>query len=306
MQEILAGMIRTATPVLLAAMGGLLCEKAGVFNIALEGMMLFGAFFGVLGVYATGSLAAGVAAALAVGAAAGLLYTFIVEELRANATIVSIGLNTFAVGITTYLMKIVFGDAGSVGSDRIVGLPQVDIPLLENIPLIGRILNGHTILVYAALVIVVLLHLLLYHTQAGIGIRAVGERPAAAASAGLSVRRYRFASVMAAGMLCGLAGVHLSLGYVTLFSENMTGGRGFFAYTAVVFGQADPLIVMIASFLFGLAETVTYRAQQTGLPGPLVLTVPYVVTLIALIVRSRRRKPAAKYTKAAPAKAPAP
>lgn len=286
MADILSGMLRTATPILLAALGGLLCEKAGVFNIALEGMMLFGAFFGVWGMYLTESVPMAILFALVIGAVVGLIYVWLVEKAHADATIASIGINTFAVGITTYMMKVIFGDAGSVGTAGIVGLPRIDIGFIGDIPFLGTIINGHTILVYVSIILVVVLSYFLFHTHTGINLRAVGEKPIAAGAAGISVMRYRFVAVIVGGALCGLAGVHLSLGHVTLFSENMTAGRGFFAYTAVVFGQANPIGVMIASLVFGLAETVTFRVQQVGFPGPLVLTVPYIITILALIVRN--------------------
>ena len=138
MEEIFAGMIRTATPILLAALGGILCEKVGVFNIALEGLMLFGAFFGVYAVSLTGEPLMALLAALAVGAIGGLIYVILVELLKTDATIASIGMNTFALGLTTYLMKMVFGDEGSIRSANIVGFSKLEIPWLEKIPFIGR------------------------------------------------------------------------------------------------------------------------------------------------------------------------
>jgi simple sugar transport system permease protein len=157
---------------------------------------------------------------------------------------------------------------------------------LAEIPFLGKMLSGHTILVYIAIFLVAIIHFVIFHTYIGINMRAVGEKEIAATAAGVSVIKYRVIGVGIAGMLCGLAGVHLSLGYVTMFTENMTGGRGFFAYTAVVFGKANPIMVMIASFVFGFAEIATYNAQQLGFPTPLVLCLPYVVTLIALIIRN--------------------
>ena len=294
MLEILAGMLRTAAPSLLAAMGGVVFEKAGVFTIAHEGIMLFGAFFGVLGVYLTASPLMGVAFALTAGAVCGLLYIWLTERLSANATIVSIGINTLAIGATTYMMKMIFGDAGTVGNPRIIGLPRISIPLFDRVPFLDKVLNNHTALVYVSLLLVAALHFLLFHTHLGISLRAVGEKPEAAAAAGIPVYRYRLAASVFAGMLCGLAGVHLSLGYVKMFTENITAGRGFFAYTAVVFGHANPFAAALASFVFGLAEVVTFRVQNLNLPGPLVLTIPYLVTLAVLILRNLRlKKPAA-------------
>ncbi len=286
MLEILAGMLRTAAPILLAAMGGVVFEKAGVFTIAHEGIMLFGAFFGVLGVYLTASPLMGVAFALTAGAVCGLLYIWLTERLSANATIVSIGINTLAIGATTYMMKMIFGDAGTVGNPRIIGLPRISIPFFDRVPFLDKVLNNHTALVYVSLLLVAALHFLLFHTHLGISLRAVGEKPEAAAAAGIPVYRYRLAASL-------FAGVHLSLGYVKMFTENITAGRGFFAYTAVVFGHANPFAAALASFVFGLAEVVTFRVQNLNLPGPLVLTIPYLVTLAVLILRNLRlKKPA--------------
>ena len=159
MEEIFAGMIRTATPILLAALGGILCEKVGVFNIALEGLMLFGAFFGVYAVSLTGEPLMALLAALAVGAIGGLIYVILVELLKTDATIASIGMNTFALGLTTYLMKMVFGDEGSIRSANIVGFSKLEIPWLEKIPFIGKVLGGHTVLVYVSLLLVILMQI---------------------------------------------------------------------------------------------------------------------------------------------------
>ena len=144
MLEILAGMLRTAAPILLAAMGGVVFEKSGVFTIAHEGIMLFGAFFGVLGVYLTASPLMGVAFALTAGAVCGLIYIWLTERMGANATIVSIGINTLAIGATTYMMKMIFGDAGTVGNPRIIGLPRISIPLFDRVPFLDKVLNNHT------------------------------------------------------------------------------------------------------------------------------------------------------------------
>lgn len=206
MLEILAGMLRTAAPILLAAMGGVVFEKSGVFTIAHEGIMLFGAFFGVLGVYLTASPLMGVAFALTAGAVCGLIYIWLTERMGANATIVSIGINTLAIGATTYMMKMIFGDAGTVGNPRIIGLPRISIPLFDRVPFLDKVLNNHTALVYVSLLLVAALHFLLFHTHLGISLRAVGEKPEAAAAAGIPVYRYRLAASVFAGMLCGLAG----------------------------------------------------------------------------------------------------
>lgn len=284
MTDIFSSMLRTAAPILLAALGGLLCEKAGVLNLALEGMMLFGAFFGVMGSYYTDNAYLGVLIALLSGAVLGMIYNLFVERWKADAMITSIGMNSLALGMTSFLKRSIFGDSGIIMG--ISGIPKHNSSFLSSIPIIGKILDGQTTLVYVGLVLVIVLHFFLFRTHTGINLRAVGERPLAAASAGVSVAKYRFIALTVGGALCGLAGAHLSLGYVTMFSENMTAGRGFFAYTCVAFGQANPLLVMLASFIFGLAENLSYLLQGAAIPSQIILMAPYLCTILALIFRN--------------------
>ena len=287
MDALIASTIRCATPILLAALGGILSERAGVFNIALEGMMLFGAFFAIYGSYLFGNPWLGTLIAILFCAFMGWLFVKLIENLGAEPTITGIGMNTLALGMTTYLAKMAFGGGGSIAAkDRIVGFSKVQLPVIKDIPFLGKVFSGYTPLVYVTFLLVPVLSFFLYHTHKGIHLRAVGENVPAAQAAGLNVNRYRTAAIVVASMLCGLAGSHLSLGYVTLFTENMTNGRGFFAYVAVVFGKADPASVMIAALVFGLADTLSTKVQGNGIPSSLVLMLPYIVTIIALIVRN--------------------
>ncbi len=284
MTEILSAMLRTATPILLAALGGVLCEKAGVLNLALEGMMLLGAFFGVVGSYYTLSPYYGILIALIIGAVMGMLYYVFVEHWHTDAMITSIGINMLAAGFTSFMKRYLFGDSGMIIG--INGIPKYSSPFLASIPVIGKILNGHAYTVYVSILLVILLQIFLYRTHTGINLRAVGEKPIAATSAGISVQKYRFLALTVGGLLCGLAGAHLSLGYVNMFAEDMTGGRGFFAFTCVAFGQANPLLVMLASFVFGLAENISYFIQDLSIPSQFILMTPYVCTILALILRT--------------------
>lgn len=289
-EELLAATLRTMTPILLAALGGLISERLGIFNIALEGKMLFGAFFAIYGTFLTGNPYIGVLIAVVVASVVGWVFAILVEKYKTEPIITSIGVNTLAIGVTTYAMKVTFGDIGSIGSDRIVGLPKINIPIIRDIPYVGEILSGHTPLTYISLILVIVLSFIIYRTYIGINLRAVGEKPEAAEAAGISVTKYRTVGVILTGLLCGLAGAHLSLGYVTMFTEGMTAGRGFFAYTAVLFGKMDPFMVFVASGIFGFAESIGLRTQQFGIPSSIVLMLPYVITVIALVIRSRQRK----------------
>lgn len=289
MAELLAGTIRTATPILLAALGGLLCERIGIFNIALEGLLLLGAFFGIFGMFLTGNLFVAVVFAVVVTVLFSTVFAWFIEKLDADPTITALGLNMLAEGITTFLMKYVFGDQGSVNAKGIVGMPKIRIPLIADIPFLGKVISGHTILVYVSWILVGLCAFLLFKTMLGVNMRMVGENRRAAEAAGIKTAQYRILTVAASGIFCALGGAYLSLGYVTMFTENMTAGRGFIAYTAVVFGKASPGRVLVASLVFGFAEALSYRVQQFGnLPSPIVMMMPYLITIIALLVRTEQ------------------
>ena len=299
MEELIAGTIRTATPILLAALGGLICERVGIFNIALEGLMLFGAFFGILGVYLLESPWLGVGLACVVTVLMAFLFAVLLVKFHADPTITALGVNMLAEGITTFSMKFVFGDQGSVHAESIVGLPKVDIPLLENIPILGSMISGYTPMIYVSWILVVVCAFFLYRTSPGINLRMVGENAKAAATAGIPVSRYQIIAITSSGIFCALAGAHLSMGYVTMFTENMTAGRGFIAYTAVVFGKADPGMVLVASLVFGAAEAFSYRAQQFGdIPSSIVMMIPYLITIIALMIRRSGKKKAGRLSAA--------
>ena len=294
MLDLLAGTIRTATPILLAALGGLICERVGVFNIALEGLMLFGAFFGIWGVWLIGDPWAGAGIAIVLTSVLAFLFAVLVVKLRSDPTITALGINMVAEGITTFAMKLVFGDQGSIHASQVVGLPKIDLPFIRDIPVLGDVLSGYTPMVYLSWILVALCAFLLYRTSAGVNLRMVGENPRAAATAGIPVERYQILVVTLSGIFCALAGTHFSMQYVTMFTVNMTSGRGFIAYTAVIFGKADPVMVLVASLVFGAAESLSYRAQQFGsIPSPIIMMMPYLITIVALLLRRERRRKAA-------------
>lgn len=295
MGELLAGTIRTATPILLAALGGLMCERIGIFNIALEGLLLLGAFFSIFGMYLSGNLFVALLFAVIVTTLFSTIFASFIEKLEADPTITALGLNMLAEGITTFLMKYVFGDQGSVNVEGIVGMKKIQIPFIKDIPFIGRIISGHTILVYVSWVLVAICAFVLFKTSLGVNMRMVGENRKAAEAAGIKTSRYRIVTVAISGIFCALGGAYLSLGYVRMFTENMTAGRGFIAYTAVIFGKASPFKVLFASIVFGFAEALSYRVQQFGnIPSPIVMMMPYIITIIALLIRTEQFKKEAK------------
>jgi ABC-type uncharacterized transport system permease subunit len=281
--------IQAITPILLAALAGALCGQAGVFNIALEGQMLIGAFAAVSGSYFLHAAWAGVL----IGAAAAMLFALILAAastlLRGDPIVVGIGMNLLASGLTAYLLRQIFGVSGTFADPAIAGLAPIRVGALHRLPILGPIVSGQTALTWLAWTLVGLIGVALFRTPLGLRLRGVGEAPDAAATLGVRVAAYRIGAVVASGMLTGLAGAQLSLGAVSLFSEDMSAGRGWIAVVAVMLGRSHPLYAAVACVLFGFADAFGLRLQGQGLPSQLTDTLPYVVTLAALVLSHRRR-----------------
>lgn len=280
--------LRTATPIILAALGGSLTEKAGIMNIGMDGMILLGAFFGVLGSHAFASSLAGVMLAVLVGVLAGLFFALFTVQLKSDEFIIGVALNLFAAGLTVYLLRTLFGVKGSFSGPGIVGLPALHVAWLESIPVLGPLLNGHSLFVYVSWVLVGALYVFLFHTPQGFWMRASGEHPAALAAAGQSPVRMKYAASVLCGVLCAFAGAHLSLGYLTLFSENMSASRGYIAFACVIFGKASPPKVFFAALLFGFFDALGLRLQSVGIASQLTSLIPYVATVVFLVAFSLR------------------
>ncbi len=289
-----AAALRMATPLVYASLGGIFSERVGIINIALEGMMLTGAFSGVLATFGTGSPWLGVLASVLVGGLLGLLHAVLTVKFAGNQVVSGTGINLFAFGFTAYMSQIVWGSRGA--SQSVQGLGPISIPLVRDIPIVGEIIGNQTPLVYIALVIVVLSYIFLFKTPAGLRIRAVGEHPAAADTAGVDVFRTKYLYVMVSGMLAGLGGAFLSLGHLSLFVFGMTGGRGFIALAAMILGGWTPFGALGASLLFGFADALQMRLQSVGaLPSQIVLIIPYVLTILVLAGFVRKRIPPSDY-----------
>jgi len=287
----LQGMLRLATPVVLAGLCALITSRAGILNIAGEGMMLFGAWFGVAGAFFFEDAAVGVAAAMLSGLVVSGLFALFSLRFRANIIVMGIAINIFARAATIFLTRLVFGIAGAFSDPRIAGLGPIDIPILKDIPILGPLLSGYTFIVYLAWILVALTFVFLYRTPWGLHLRAVGENPEAAETLGINVGRIRFGAVMASGVFASLAGVYLSLGHLQMFSDNMSAGRGFIGMAVNTFGGGEPLGVFLASILFGFVDTIGWRLQGERLiPVYFISMLPYVATLVALTVFTIRKK----------------
>lgn len=271
-----------ATPLLLCALGGAICSKAGNFNIALEGFMLIGAFFGVVGSYYFKNAMLGVLLAILAAVGFALLYGFFLIHLKAHEIILGFGFNMFAIALTGWLLGPVFGGKGSFYDPATPSLEKITLPLLNAIPGL-RIFSGHNLIVYLSWLLAILFFLLLYKTPLGYKIRALGENPKTLTSNGLSTKKYAYLVEMLVGVTCGLAGAFLSIGNLSMFTENMTAGRGFIAVAAVGFSNAYIPLAALASILFGVANAVAIQLQGLGLPTEFVDMIPYVMTILMLL-----------------------
>lgn len=280
--------IRLTSPILLSALGGMFNERAGIFNIGLEGQMLVGAFLGVAGANWAGSWVAGVALAVAGTAAMSLAFGLWVIELGANDIVVGLAINLLAAGLTAYLSPVIFGVQGSFDPPGLSGLPVLHIPLVDGIPVLGDAVSGYSPLVYLCVLLVPGAYWLLFRHPVGVRLRAVGEDREAAGSVGIGARRMQYLSCLLCGVLCGLAGAQLSLGLVTQWVDGMTAGRGYIALVAIMLARAHPLAVGASSLLFGLSYALAVRLQGIGIAPQFVSMLPYALTIGALVVMHRR------------------
>lgn len=301
--EILFSAVRVSTPLLFAAMGGLLTYQAGMLNIALDGFMIVAAFAAIATAYFTGSL--GLALLMAVLSSvllAALLGAFTLK-LKADIFIAGIAVTFMAYGLTALLLKGILGEDGVFMSNTIPRFDAIEIPLLAEVPGLGRILSGHTLLVYLAYLTVPVVAWVLYRTRWGLRVRMVGEAPEAAAAAGVGVDAIKFQTMLLSGVFCGFGGAYLSLAYVSLFANQMTAERGLIALAAIFFAKGNPYWTALVALLFGLATALSVRLPQvTGAAPQLLQLIPYVVTVLALVIvgirtaRARNRHGVWKFT----------
>ena len=284
--------IRVTVPLLLPAIGGLITNKAGVPNIGLEGIMLMSAFAGVVGSAFTGSAWLGLLSAILIGIMMSLFLAYFTLKLKTDVILGGIAMNLFASSLTVFLLYILTGDKGTSAALPSKVLPSIELPFIKDIPYIGEVLSNQNILVYITFIVVILIAILMKKTSLGQHIKAVGENENAAESVGINVDRTRVIAFIICGIACGLAGAFLSMGYVSWFSRDMTGGRGWIALAAEAMGRSTLIGTVLSSFLFGVASALANLLQLQGLPTELVTILPNVITVVALIsysiIRSKR------------------
>ncbi len=274
------------TPFLLAAVGGLFTELAGMLNIALEGLMLIGAFFSVIFAAVTGSLLLGILAGILATMLLALVFAWVNLYLKSNVFISGLAVNLFASGFTVVLAHRIFGNKGVIRFENIARLPVLDVPALRRIPLLGDLLIGHNVLVYASWAITVLGAVVIARTAFGLRLRGTGLGPRTVASLGLKPERYQLAAILISGFTCGLAGSLLTLN-LGAFVPNITSGRGWIALVAIYLGNRNPFGIIVACFVFGLAEAFSNYAQGAiDVPADFILAFPYAVTVAAMILYS--------------------
>jgi simple sugar transport system permease protein len=282
---LLGAMLRYATPLIFAAVGGMVCERSGVVNIGLEGMMLTGAFFGIWGADATGSWELGLLVGAAAGGLLALVHALFTIHLRADQIVTGTAVNIIALGLTGYVFIDAYGQGGTPSD--VPAIPTVDLGFVADIPFLGDVVGDLNLMIWLALALVVISWVALFRTPLGLRLRSVGEHPRAADAVGIDVYAVRYGAVVLSGILAAAGGVYLSVGFVGSFNENMTAGRGFIALAAVIFGNWRPFGMLAACLLFGFSSALAQRlpvySESSGLPiDVLFQALPYVLTLIAV------------------------
>jgi simple sugar transport system permease protein len=285
--SILSSLIKFGTPIIIASLGGVMAENAGVVNLALEGMMRMGGFFAIFGSYISGNPWIGLLFGMAIGALAGLLHGYISISLRGNQIVSGVAINVFALGGMTFFLERYFNTTGhSPSVNSFMNSPI--FPNLARIPVIGEFFKELNIFVLLALVLPFVIHFYLYKTPMGLRHRAVGEHPEAADTLGINVYRMRYFAVIVSGILAAIAGASMSIGQLDLFDNHMPAGLGFIALAAMIFGKWKPIGALLASLFFTLASVVQIYIQTLApqvlniIPRGFFLALPYILTILVL------------------------
>ena len=288
--EFFYSIFRVTTPILLAALGAMITSRAGVVNIGLEGIMLFSALAGVVTSAWTQSAAVGLLAAILVGVLISALMAYVMLVLRSDITLTGFAVNALGSGCTVFLLYVICNDKGISSSLASKVLPKVNLPLIQDIPFVGKVLSGHNIMTYVAFLLIIVIYWLVNKTPLGLRIRAVGENPHAAESVGIKVTRIQLIAMLISGVLAGMAGAYMSMGYVSWFARDMMAGRGFIALAAQQLGQGTVVGSMLASLAFGAADSLANNLQALRLPSEFVQSIPYAVTIVGLVIYSASKK----------------
>ncbi len=282
--------LRVTTPLIFASMGALISDKAGVINIGLEGIMLIAALTGVVASAGTQSALIGLLAAVLAGALSGALMAYASLNLKTNIILSGVAINLIGSGGTIFALYLIAEDKGISTSLKSLVLPKIEIPIISQIPVVSDIFSGHNVLTYVALLSVLVVYILVFKTPLGLQIRAVGENENAADSVGVSVIKIKYIALILSGAFAGFGGAYMSMGYVSWFSKNMTVGRGFIALAAEAMGGSNPVGTAVACFVFGAAEALSNSLQSLRVPTEFVQMIPYIVTVLGLVIYSSSKQ----------------
>jgi simple sugar transport system permease protein len=276
--------VRSTAPILLVTLGAVMTEQAGIKNMALEGSMLWAALVGVLASAATGNVWVGLLAGMAAGVAIALILGLFALKLDANAVLVGVALNLLSTGGTVFTLFAITGDKGISSSLASKTLPMITIPFIKDIPWLGKVLSGQNFIIYVSIVAVLVIHVILNKMTIGRRIRATGENVEAARAAGIDPDKIKFFTLVVSGMLAGLAGCFLSMGYTSNFTSGISAGRGYVANAAQVVAGGTAIGSIFAALMFGIADAMATFLQNVGLPPELIQALPYAVTIVGFIV----------------------
>ncbi len=279
--EFYFAMFRSATPVLLTTLGAIIASRSGSSNIALEGSMLMSAFTGVVVSAFTQNAWLGLLGAMLAGLLMSNILAYFALKLKSNIIISGIALNTFASGGTIFFLYLLTGEKGASTSLPSLKLPSIQIPIIKDIPIIGQVLSGHHVLTYIGLILVFVVWAMFKYTRLGMHIRAVGESPEAVEAVGISVKKIKYIALSLSGILAGMGGAFLSMGYVGLFSAGMTAGRGYIALATQAIAAGNSIIGLLTSLLFGFCESLSNYLQSASIPLQFVQMMPYLMITIA-------------------------
>ncbi len=294
--------IRCTVPIVYAALACSICKQANVFNMSVEGVMLFSCFFAVAISYKTGSWLLAVVVCILFGMAVSGFIAFAHLKLKSNIVVLAIAFNMLAVSGTRFLMPLVFNVKGSFYSKKVVSIPRLTISAFDSNPVLKSLLSDYSLFELLCPFFIFGMWFIMYRTIWGLRLRTVGLNEMCARTAGITPEKFKVQTLLIAGALGGLAGAHMSLGYVTMFTENMVSGRGYMGMAAMQFGAANPGLAAIACVIFGLCDALGARVQQVGIPSQFVLMLPYIVTVLVLSIamasyarKERRRQSAKEY-----------
>ena len=320
-----ASVLRVTTPILFAALGGLMARRCGIMNLALEGSMLTASLFAVIAsAYAKKAVLGGVVASQAdpalvakantvgmlsgfiIGALSGMLIAlflaYMAVGLKADAYLAGLAINTMTAGGTVFILYLAAGEKGVSSSLDSCYMPFIEIPIIKDIPLVGEILSGHNFMTYFSWICVAVVYFILFKTATGLRIRAVGETPSAAESVGVNVKKVQYIAMALSGLFCGFGGVSLSMSIISMFTRGMSAGKGFIGMSAMNLGNASPVATAVAAFLFGFFDALSNVMQTLSIPIQFVQAIPYVATLVGLVVFAIQSENKVKKLKAKQAK----